>query len=225
LRGGLEAPRRGTRTPVSLYYFTTMNDQYLVISYVDTFPIENFEGFKTDVEVLGLKVFLEARPASILAGLEWLMPTAIVFFITKAYFESFLKEMGKDHYFLLKKGLQNLSSKVLVKQAVKTQIFHTKNKIDPQKKYSHVFSIVAEVEPGLRVKLLFDGSLSEDDCVNQVEEFLNWLAHLQAGTTSFSELQKFVPTRIISDTILVVFNKENKRLEFLDPIPENIALK
>src|SRR5471032_377269 len=47
------------------------------------------------------------------AGLEWLMPTAVIFFIGKAYFDGILKEVGKDHYGLLKKGVKSLYERMV----------------------------------------------------------------------------------------------------------------
>ncbi|MGY8775714.1 hypothetical protein [Spongiibacter tropicus] len=48
------------------------------------------------------------------AGLEWLMPTAVMVFIAKPYFDSFLKEAGKDHYHILKNAIGKLAKESLV---------------------------------------------------------------------------------------------------------------
>ena len=47
------------------------------------------------------------------AGMEWLVPTAILVYVGKSYFDGFLKEMGKDHYQLLKKGFYSLWEKLV----------------------------------------------------------------------------------------------------------------
>ena len=56
------------------------------------------------------------------AAFEWLVPTAVVVFIGQAYFDAFLKEMGKDHYALLKAGMKSLYSKLLGPSAPKTVV-------------------------------------------------------------------------------------------------------
>ena len=76
-----------------------MSDIYLGISYIDSFSPESIERFKSEVDVPGLSVSIEARPEpGPFATLEWLAPTAVIAYIAKPYFETFLKEMGKDHY-------------------------------------------------------------------------------------------------------------------------------
>jgi hypothetical protein len=44
---------------------------------------------------------------------EWFIPTAIVFFVAKSYFDGFLKEAGKDHYQLLKSKLSKTAAKTM----------------------------------------------------------------------------------------------------------------
>jgi hypothetical protein len=196
-----------------------MNTQHLIISYLDTFPVESFERFRLDAETPGLKLISEARPQQVFAGIEWLLPTAVVLYITKAYFESFLKEMGKDHYVLLKSAIQKLGRNFLGKGAPRVSIIHTKGKIDPEgTQYSLAFSLVAEVKANLRVKLLFELNLSEGDYAYSLQEFLNWLEHLQTGSSSLAELKGISDTQTISGTVLMVFNKEEKRLEVIDPL-------
>jgi hypothetical protein len=196
-----------------------MNSQHLIISYVETLPLETFGSFRSDLKIPGLKVLVEPRPPDVFAGIEWLMPTAVVVYIARPYFEAFLKEMGKDHYLLLKRALQQLSIKFLGKNAGLTRTLHTKGKIDTEnQKYSLEFSIVAEVEARVRVKLLFDTSLSEDEYANVVKEFLDWLERLQGGVASLAELENFASTRVISGTVLVVFNQEKNRFEVIDPL-------
>jgi len=196
-----------------------MNTQHLIISYIDTLPFESFGRFRADVETPRLKVLLEPRRQEIYAGLEWLVPTAVVAYIAKSYFESFLKEMGKDHYVLFKGAIERLGKKFLGKDAPRIGIIHTKGKIDEEnKKYSFAFSVVAEVEARVRVKLLFDVSLSEGDYAYALDEFLNWLELLQSGALSLAELKGFSETRIIAGTVLIVFNKEENRLEVIDPL-------
>lgn len=196
-----------------------MDTQHLIISYIDTFPLESFERFRSDVEIPRLKLLLEPRPQEVFAGIEWLLPTAVVVYIAKSYFESFLKEMGKDHYVLFKSAIDKLGRKILGREAPRIGIIHTKGKIDQESpKYSLAFSVIAEVEAHVRVKLLFDVSLSEGDYAYALQEFLNWLEHLQSGVSSLASLKGFSDIRTISGTVLIVFNKEEKRLEVIDPL-------
>ena len=73
---------------------------------------DKFSDFTDSIQHVGLDVKCESvsNPAPY-AGIEWLMPTFVVIFIAKAYFDGFLKEAGKDHYQILKTGLAKLSEK------------------------------------------------------------------------------------------------------------------
>lgn len=69
---------------------------HLVIVHVDTVSEEFLSEFTTLVRTDGLSLLVQARPSVPFAGIEWLMPSAIVAFLAKPYFESFLKEMGRE---------------------------------------------------------------------------------------------------------------------------------
>lgn len=79
------------------------------IEYPEGFQSEqiriDFEDFKSkgliaDIQVLRPQVF---------ASFEWIMPTLVVGFVFKSYFDGFLKEAGKDHYQLLSSSLKKLA--------------------------------------------------------------------------------------------------------------------
>ena len=108
-----------------------MNNPHLAVSYIEKFPPERFVRFSSDVEAPSLNILIESRPEpGPFAALEWLIPTAVIVYIAKSYFESFLKEMGKDHYVLLKKGLRNLGASLLGNNAPQIRLIGTAGKID-----------------------------------------------------------------------------------------------
>lgn len=86
----------------------------IALAYTNRVPADALAEFRRLVEANGLGLKVE-RPEEDgpYAALEWLIPTALIVFIGKAYFEAFLKEMGKDHYALLKAGLKLLNSRLL----------------------------------------------------------------------------------------------------------------
>lgn len=198
-----------------------VNNSHIVVSYIENLPGDSFECFKADVEEPGLRLLIEARRPTIYAALEWLMPTVVVAYIAKPYFESFLKEMGKDHYLLLKSGLKKLGIKFLGKNAPQINVIQRKGKIEQsQKKYSFAFSVMTEISEQLRAKLLFDANFSEDESAHALERFLEWVEHLQSGATSLSELKGFSDVLTIGGTILIAFNPEENKLEAVDPLPK-----
>jgi hypothetical protein len=198
-----------------------MNNPHLAVSYIDKFPPERFARFSADVEAPSLGILIESRPEpGPFAALEWLIPTAVIVYIAKSYFESFLKEMGKDHYVLLKRGLKNLGMSLLGNNAPKIYLIGTLGKVrESNEKYSLIFSIVAEVETRLRVKLLLQPDLSESAYAEALDKFLQFLEHLHDGTISSSEVKGLNEARPVAGTLLVAFNSQKKTLEVIDPIP------
>ncbi|WP_152632822.1 hypothetical protein [Pseudomonas fluorescens] len=73
------------------------------ISHISQIETAIFDDFASEISHPALVFDIETRPAPApYAAIEWLVPTTIILFIGKAYFEEFLKEMGKDHYHILK---------------------------------------------------------------------------------------------------------------------------
>ena len=86
---------------------------HLVVIHTDTIPSDFIADFTDAVRADRLELLVQARPSGVpFAAIEWLMPTAIVAYIAKPYFESFLKEMGKDHYEFVKNGLKKIYARV-----------------------------------------------------------------------------------------------------------------
>ena len=77
---------------------------HIALLHVDSVPTEYFRDFVETVRSEKLDFRVLERPSVPMAGIEWLMPTAIFVYLAKPYFESFLKEMGKDHYALVNGG-------------------------------------------------------------------------------------------------------------------------
>ena len=72
-------------------------------------PAGLLDEFCASVNVDSLRLERVSRPElSPQMGIEWLAFPAIAVFLLKPYFDSFLKEAGKDHYHGLKKALKAL---------------------------------------------------------------------------------------------------------------------
>jgi hypothetical protein len=95
---------------------------HLAIVQIDTVPEEFLSHFTTIVRTDGLSLLVQSRPSLPYAGIEWYMPTALFVYIAKPYFESFLKEMGKDHYEVLKNGLRACTSELLGQMPLKSHL-------------------------------------------------------------------------------------------------------
>lgn len=138
------------------------------LTYVESLEHPSFAEFGRELSTEGLDFRVESRPEpGMYAGVEWLIPTAVIVFLGRPYFDSFLKEAGKDHYQLLKKMLQKMSARFFGKGTPQGKIVFTKGKAESEAPlYSLASSIVAQVGNDLRVKLLlrsdFDAALCNE---------------------------------------------------------------
>lgn len=153
------------------------------------------------------------------AGLEWLAPTALVVFIAKPYFESFLTEMGKDHYNLLKKALEKAAARLLDRSAPKFRIVHSPGKVHTAATYSPAFSIYVEINSKLNIKLLFPADPTENEIQEIFEVYSSFLEDLYLGQIKQSLLDKLIQGRVVGRTMLVAYDFTTRAITPVDPIP------
>jgi hypothetical protein len=195
------------------------------ISYLDAFDSSLFDEAAEAIAADGLKLRIESRPdPGPYASLEWLVPTAVFAYIAKSYFDSFLKEAGKDHYGLLKAGLSTITSKLFGSDAPATYLIFTKGKAaSSAPKYSLTYSVIAEIGGGIRVKLLLRNDCGEVECNEAQLAFLKFLSDLHDGLLDVSKIDGLVEARPVSNTLLLEFDKETQRLRVVDPLPKYVS--
>lgn len=167
-------------------------------------------------EKLSLKV-IPVEKRGPFAGVEWLLPTAIFAYIGKSYFDSFFKEMGKDHYQLLKKGFHSLWKKLVSSdspQLVLVTGSFSPNKISKDNPYSQYFSITAEAKNNLQFKLLIEQNSTFEIYQKTVNTFLDFLEQYHNDKLDSDFLAK-IHKNSISRTILVSYNIEKNMLKFI----------
>jgi hypothetical protein len=174
--------------------------------------------FVSSISAPGLSVSVEREEKyPIQAGLEWLAPTALIVFIAKPYFQSFLSEMGKDHYNLLKKALKAIAGRLVSRSRPKIRSI-AKGKAKSSEQYSIAFSIYVEVSEKLTLKLLFPTELEEDGVHKIIEAYSNFIEALYAGKIDENLMAKLNSGRVIGKTMLVAYDIEAKELNPVDPI-------
>lgn len=194
---------------------------HIAILHVDTLPAETFAGFLQTVNADGLRVHVESRESGgVFASIEWLIPTAIFVYISKSYFDGFLKEMGKDHYTSLKKGLNSLYSKVLGAQAPEVTLIATAGKVKAEQPYSLHYSIVAEWDGGLQIKLLLVRNSSKEEYEASVSAFLSFVERIHTNTLDAAMLDTLKTVRVVGRILLVAYNPTTEKIEPIDPRPK-----
>ena len=151
------------------------------------------------------------------AGMEWLVPTAIFAYVGKSYFDSFFKEMGKDHYQLLKKGFHSLWEKLVSPESPQLVLItgsSSPNKIIKDNPYSLYFSITAEAQYNLQFKLLIQKNCTFEIYQKTVDTFLDFLELYHNNKLDNDFIDK-IHSNSICRTILVSYSIEKNILKFI----------
>ena len=196
-----------------------MNKPHIGIIYQETLSKEIFHNFITTVSTKNLDLQIESREATPYAmAYEWLIPTAIITYISKAYFDAFLKEMGKDHYNLLKKGLLSLQDSLFGDNAPKIRIITSTNAPNKNKKnpYSLLFSIIADAKDNKHFKLLIEDNISADEYQRTINLFLIFLNEYHSDTLSSESRLELEKQKAIQGAFFLSYSKKTDKLEFLD---------
>lgn len=191
---------------------------HIGLLHEDQIPEIFFQEFEESITAPGLILKRETRPSGVpFAGIEWLMPTAVLAYIAKPYFESFLKEMGKDHYDLLKKGFKKLYERFAGPRAPDVKIVATQGKSSKDQPYSLFFSVVAEAPDGVRLKLLIPRPIEQTEYEIAISRFLDLVQSIYAGDVPENVATTFKDAPITSGTVLVTYEAATGKLVPVDP--------
>lgn len=188
---------------------------HIIVSYPDNFPSEFKQKAEQELSFKGLNVLIKENQPEKYACIEWAIPGLIVAFITKSYFESFLKEAGKDHYIILKSWLKKLiidSRKHKVVVLTSTFSIH---KIDKSNTQSRAISIFLETPDHKRIKLLFDESLRYEIWTNSLENILNSVNHAY-NTSSINYIWNNTLSDNEGSMIYAIIDKDTNQWIFLN---------
>jgi len=147
----------------------------IVLIYPSDFPDDIINNEVCEFASENLNIKIQKNDNEPFACFEWIIPTAFGVYILKPYFESFLSEMGKDHYTILKRGLKNFSKKgkqFRLKLLTATQ---STEKISGNYNQSLSISITIQTKNNKQIKMLFDDTLEKEDWDFAIDELLNYL--------------------------------------------------
>ncbi len=188
-----------------------MSDFDVALSYRKEIRADVIDEFIQLVSAPSLRLNIDEREKDgPYAGLEWLLPTAVVIFICKSYFDGFLKEMGKEHYHLLKRALKTLAKRVLGPAGPRVARVTSKGKVPQSDHYSLIYSVVADAGGRKRIKLLIQRNVSQRECEEILDAFMDFLDNFHNKTPDIKLLEGLKTSR---GTVLVAFNRNTKTIE------------
>ena len=187
-----------------------MNIEFHIgLSHQEDVPEEIMSELIDTISVDGLALRSEPREIGIYGAMEWAIPSIIIAYLFKPYFEAFLKEAGKDHYQLLKKGFLQLFKRILGEKPENRQTAR-----------SVIFSIMTRMLDGRSVKFVFPEGVT----IEEYEKSLDLLGELLSThyeTYPDDQMSKLVSTlKTPSHSVYLEYSSNEGGWILIDPSVE-----
>jgi TusA-related sulfurtransferase len=151
-------------------------------AFPDYFPDVIVEDMLGSPEERPAGLLIQRVPMGTYAAIEWVLMTGVVAWVSKSYFESFLKEAGKKHYQLLSNWLKGLVGKSRILKSRTITASQSTEKVQSGYRQSKVISVMMQLKNGQTVKVLFDDQLSQQEWEEAVEQMMSLVvANYQSG--------------------------------------------
>lgn len=186
-------------------------DVDLYVEYPPGFPDGALDEFLQTTRDPSIVVKVERHERGPQAGIELLLYTAAFLFISRSYFDGFLKEAGKDHYQVLKSGIGKLWAHLAT---MRLTVISSSPKKAADDTYSRTFSLLAQVEPGKTVKLLIPSNATPDQVEASLDAFREFLRNLYQGQQA--------SIRFDGGMGLVTYNPATRDLQEVHALPEHV---
>ena len=196
---------------------------HLGISFTERFDTDITRAFVDSLKFQDLVVELDIRSEEgPYASLDWLIPTAIVLFITQSYFAGFLGEAGKDHYVLFKEKTKKFAQKMAEKDKEYSILYASA----PPRKLSDddaakSFSICAELPSGITAKLIIKHGRGALEREREVDAFINLVHMLNTGDLLLDDIPGSKPVSEMRKIAYMIFDPEVGDVIFVDPVVEH----
>lgn len=181
-------------------------------------PSTFLDSMVSDLSTEGLKFRVRKRPElGAIALPEWIIPTTLIAFIFKSYFDGFLTEAGKDHYTILKKWLKTIADNGRLIKITTVYATQSSDKQPVNNTQSKSFSILLQTKNNKMIKLLFDNDLEKEDWDNAIDQLLDFaIEHYKnvPNDNLTKEIERFEQNE--RSTVYAVVDKKSKKLSFYD---------
>lgn len=146
---------------------------HVIMELPDETPDSYTQDLLENLNAAGMTVAIRKHPSvRMYASLEWAVPTAMVIWVLKPYFESFLKEAGKDHYPMLKGWLKRRVNEARFKFSVFSL---SGGRIRREEERSRAISLLVQTKSGQVIKLLFNENLKKEDWDQAIDYLLDFV--------------------------------------------------
>lgn len=194
-------------------------DSHIFLIHDEQVPEKLLDQFCSDVKADSLHLQRVKRPGpGHQASLEWFVFPAIAVLILKPYFDGFMAEAGKDHYFVLRRALKSLWKKIFGKDR-EFRVAIITSSGEKKQKYSSSFSIYTVSDNGHKIKFLLRDDCSEDEYIASIDAFLDFIEshHYRDLSNDCGITLDF--ERNVGGQILIEYDRNSKSLRIVNPVP------
>ena len=194
----------------------SFNENHIGIILPENIPNIIEETILSELKTEGLNIQIgKSSSIGVLASLEWAIPTLLIAYLFRSYFDGFLKEASKDHYELLKEWLKKFTNDTRAIKINTIRASHSINKLTSGYTQSKAVSIIIQLKSGVKIKLFFDTELIQEDWNNAIDSLLDLvIENYQIYPNDFLTKNLELLTEENSTIIYAVIDKVNKNLLF-----------
>jgi hypothetical protein len=149
-----------------------------------------------------------------MASIEWAIPSLIAIQLFKPYFESFLGEMGKDHYEKVKILISQLHKKYRPFTSKIVTATQSSSKISNNTFQNNVFCVYYQIPSGTKIKIFMPHSNSEDKDIEMVKLLFDKLFSIYSKPkSSFAQKINKISVKPYEE-LYAIFNENKEEWEF-----------
>ncbi|WP_348047127.1 toll/interleukin-1 receptor domain-containing protein [Mucilaginibacter sp.] len=191
-------------------------EEAIVISATERVPAEWVDDFVKEVDREDFKVKkIVAEDMGLMAAIEWTIPTLVVAYLLKPFFQSFLDEAGKDAYAHAKVQLKKFLAKnkaIKIRLMAATQSIHKLSKTYDQ---SLSVSIKARIHERLTVTVLFGENVPDEEGSQMMDGMFQILEMLYEQCQKESPETEEASKGFSHNNVYLVANNDTKQWEIL----------
>lgn len=188
---------------------------HLILAHEGPVPLDILETFERAIACDGLEVRREARMAQrTSASMTLLVFTGVGLFLTKAYFDGLLKELGKTHAGVLDAALRQLGRHLMALPARRAS---AQGSIAIQDRYTPAFTVWTERDADSWFKMLIPTSPSPEGLDAALSAYLIFAQAYHDGTLDPEDLEILAGARPLAGVVLLAYDEESGTIQPVDP--------
>ncbi len=184
----------------------------------EDFPNQLVDKLISDIKSEKLNLQVNKIPNEPFAAIEWSIPGLIAIFLAQSYFSGFLKEMGKEHFYLLTAWIKKTAIDSRKMEVTTLTATKSTKKIDKSNSQSKAFSVYIQTANNKNLKLLFDLNLSDSIWESAINEIADLTYDNYKNFPNDKLTNEISKLNEDSKHIYAIINPNTLEWEFLDQI-------